>query len=255
MSLTDPVTWIPGTVIFLLTVIVEVILRARDKREKAPIVYSRTKCIVGSSDQQCDDGDIRILYKGKPVPRVSVTRVGFANKGKGLITKEEVSEPIKLDFGDEVQILRKPRVLRETRPGIAFAAIKDGNKVRFSFDHLAHMDGAVVEVVHTGDEHTTPQFHGEIRDVTSGIRQVDPKYAEARRRKWLLVIPIISGGTLVYILLVLVPAFKSDYSRNGTLNVWAIALGAAIVLGFSILFITSLVDWMRTLPSKLSLDD
>jgi len=252
MSLTDWHTWIPVIASVVPGILFTVILRVLDRTERIPVFYHRTTSIVASADKYSED--IEIYYKGKPVPQVSVTRLGFANIGKGPITKGEVRKPIRLSFGHEVSILRKPKVLKRSRQDIDFAVVREGDTVKLSFDHLDYMDGAVVEVIHTGDEHAKPQVQGTIRGVRKGIKQISHRYAETRRRKWLLIFAALSLCTLAYALVTLIPAFKSDIS-HGRLSIWATLLAICLVLPFLVLLIQSLVDWRRTLPRSLSLDD
>ena len=109
------------------------------------------------------------------MPRVAKTQVVFWNAGRATIRGEDIvkSDPLRLLFGKEAQILRVriPRVTRKTLDFRAENTFDPGNEVQFSFDYIDSGDGAVIEVIHTSEERH-PQVLGTIRGIPKGIRNL-----------------------------------------------------------------------------------
>lgn len=229
----------------VVAILIEVVFFLWNRKERMPIWFYRTMRITGPGAKF--PSDITIHFRGQPVPQVSVTELGFLNMGKGLIRESDVTRPIIVGFGDDVSILEQPVVVTPSRRDIDFSATLEGKGVKLSFDQLDYKDGAIVEIVHTGDEHTKVSLQGTIAGARKGIRQRSHVYAYRARGRAALALAALN---LVMVALLLC-AFCSDISQ-GRFSISAAIIVGCIVLLFILGFIWSLRQWIKRLPLWLA---
>ncbi len=246
------------SIISVIGILVTIVITRRARREKRPIWFYKTKRIIGEGEKASDD--IKILFREKTVPQVSVTKMGFVNLGKQTIINSDIKKPIIFSFSDDELILKEPEVKpssdpkAKSRSGIDFYAHLKGNAVKISFDHLHHLEGAIVEITHTGNEDSKIELDsGDINDVRE-IEQISHSYALTKKRnEWLLSLVTLSAFT-IYLLWAFISVTISDVAQ-GRIDIWfttivALAIGA-VLYGF----IKVTLNWMRRMPRWLRIED
>ncbi len=182
--------WV-SSLIGLGGLIAAIILYRASRIGARPTYQSRGIKLIGKEAELPQDVDI--LFQGTPVPRLTMTHVVFWNSGKVLCRGNDVvtEDPIRCEFGADAVVLRV-RVLKSTRPAIKFQARTTQsalNQVQFLFDYLDPGDGAMVEILHTGEKRH-PTLSGTIRGVPRGMLNMgqlrassvlDAPFAFARR--------------------------------------------------------------------------
>lgn len=236
----------------LIAIIVNLVLYFRSKRTKEPIWYYKTEEVISTAEKLKDD--IQIYFKGQKVSQVSVSKIGLVNVGKEPIDQAHVKRPIKLPFNDNISILQEPKVLKCTRDEIDFKVTHSGTDVFLSFSLLDHLDGAVTEVVHTGDKNTNLQIEGTILGVPKGIISRSYRYASSRLKKYHLFVGLINSALLIYISCQLIPANFNDIVQ-GLGSPLAISLSALMILGLLLSVIQHVIDYRKSIPSCLSIED
>lgn len=239
-------------IIAIIAIIVNLALYFRSKRTKEPIWYYKTEEVITKREKLADD--IKIYFKEQTVAQVSVTRAGLVNVGKEPIDKTHVKSPVKLSFDDNISILQEPKVIKFTRDDIDFKATHSGTDVFLSFGFLDHLDGAVVEVVHTGDKNTNLHIEGTILGVPKGIIGRSYRYASSRLKKYHLFSGLINSALLVYVSSQLIPANYGDIVQ-GMGSPLAISLTALMILGLLLGVIQHVIDYAKSIPSYLSIED
>lgn len=241
-----------GLILGVVGVLVAVGFALWSRRVKNPIWYYRTRRIIGGEANS--SGDISIHFREQPVPQVSVTNLGFVNLGKDSILNSDVRKPVTISFGDDVSILKEPVVVGCSRSEIDFSATREGKSVKLSFDFLDHLDGAVVEVTHTGDENSKIQLEGTIRGVRKGITQRSHTYALTKKRKEWLFQFVLLGGWVIFLLWLFISTTISDVSQDRFDIDWTIIL--VLLIGVCLYgFVRGMLNWRRSLPSWLRIDD
>lgn len=224
------------------------------ERSKKPIYYYRTEEIISMTDKLVDD--ILIHFKEHKVTQVSITRVGLVNVGKDPIDQTDiknVDHELRITFSNDIHILRKPKILKKSREGIAFQAVARDREVLLSFKLLDYRDGAVVEVVHTGNKNTKVEINGLISGVPKGIIERDYQYASKRMRRYHCVSGLISTALLIFVIFKMAPAFVFDISQH---NFSWPALFATLLLtiGLVLSIIDHIIQFLKSIPAALSLD-
>ena len=235
----------------VIAILVEVILFLWKRREKDPIWYYRTRRIVGPGPKPLED--ITIMYKGRAVPRVSITKIAIVNSGRGLIRDYDVTKPILITTGEDVSILREPGV-KVSRPDIKFSATWEESGIKVEFDQLDYLDGGVIEVIHTGDKDAEFNLGGTIAGVRKGIRKISLMQVGYQRRRAFLAMAILALVMAALFLGVLIPEIKSQMAEGKT-NIPDITLGVIWIGAFIALLVFSLLRWRKTVPTHLNVED
>lgn len=237
-------------IIGVISIIVTIGLTLRDRREKRPIWFYKTTRIIGGEEKSSDD--IKIFFREKLVPQVAVTKMGFINLGKEPIINSDIRKPIRFRFSDGELILKEPEV--KPSSDIDFYATLKGNAVKITFDHLPHLEGALIEITHTGNENSKLEMEsGKILDVRE-IQQRSHSYALTEKRKEWRTSSIILGGFTIYFLGALIAVTIKDVSQ-GRIDIWfttIITLFAGIVL-YGCIRVT--LNWKRSMPRWLRIED
>jgi hypothetical protein len=135
-----------------------------------PAYQTRGIQLVGGNAELPEE--VTIHFQGEAVSRLTKTEIVFWNAGRQLCRGVDVvsDDQVRCDFGSDATVLRV-RVLKRTRRANKFLALTapgGPNRVLLQFDYLDPGDGAVVEVLHTGEKRH-PDVLGTIRGIPRGI--------------------------------------------------------------------------------------
>jgi hypothetical protein len=118
--------------------------------------------------------DLKILYRNQEVERVTKSAVIIWNSGNTTIDGDRIvnADPLRLLVSMESEIL-DAYVTKVTRDVNAFSVRvhpESHNEIECSFDFLDSGDGAVIEVLYTGNEEINVQ--GTIRGIPQGVKSL-----------------------------------------------------------------------------------
>jgi hypothetical protein len=119
--------------------------------------------------------DLEIFYRGKKVDRVTKSVLYLWNSGNTTIEGNQIvgADPLRLACSEGCEIL-KESIVRVTRDVIAIDLRRDSerpNELIFHFDFLDPGDGAVIDMLHTGDRKV--RLTGTIRGIPQGFNRLN----------------------------------------------------------------------------------
>lgn len=237
-------------IIGVISILVTIGITLRARREKRPIWFYKTTRIIGGGEKYSDD--IKIFFREKPVPQVSVTKMGFVNLGKETIINSDIRKPIIFSFSEDELILKEPEV--KPSSDIDFYATLKGNSVKISFDHLPHLEGAIVEITHTGNEDSKIELEsGKILDVRE-IEQRSHSYALTNKRNEWRLYSITLGAFAIYLLWALISVTIRDVSQS-RIDIWFTTIVTLFIVIVLYGFIKLTLNWRRSMPRWLRIED
>lgn len=118
----------------------------RDKKKKILSISVRTIELVKNNTIQ----NLKTIYNDKEINNLFKTEFIFWNNGNTCLKKEDMAEPIHIEFDDESSILSTNLVsFIDKTNKISIKKTKD-NKCNVGFDYLKKNQGGKIEIYHTG---------------------------------------------------------------------------------------------------------
>lgn len=155
-----------GIAIGVIGIIISVVVAFLVKPRPRLATQINTLELVGPNAVLPDE--IQFLFRGDPVPKVTMSRIAIWNVGNRTIQKAQVVEkdPLRITISEGSNIL-EPKVLKRTRDvnGVDCVVKDKPNEAEFTFDYLDPKDGALVQLIHTGDDKVS--VVGTLRGITN----------------------------------------------------------------------------------------
>lgn len=205
--------------------------------------------------------DISVQYKGREIPRLTRSLVVFWNDGERSIGSDDITstDPLRMHLEDgeilAATVLKQSRSVCQVHVDELPGSSTD---VVVSFEFLDSNDGAVVEILHTGEKRHAA-FLGTIRGLPLGLTNLGsmaayrrvrfPLYATPRKMAW----PAIVMGFLFLAACAGIPIAKFRELQTTPIYLKVIfgAMGSIYcVTGFAALFIGR-----RRYPKSLHIDE
>lgn len=158
-----------------------------------------------------------------------------------------------MTFGNDVRVLQEPRILKKSRKDIDFQVAGGNRELSLSFNLLDYRDGAVVEVVHTGNKNTKVDISGVIIGVPKGIIERSYQHASNKVKLYHGVSGLISTALLIFVLWKLAPAFVVDISGNNV-SWFALFVSLPLTIGLILSIADHTKQYLRNIPASLSLE-
>lgn len=154
----DWTVWVgvAGSVVTAVAVVLAVLLYRLAQRD--PIV--RASCESAPVVDPGSASDIRLMFRGEDVPRVSRARITFWNAGRGAVDGERIVEPLGVAFPDGTRVLAVS--VEEGRSGQQVRVEVVGSAVKVTPRYLNHRDQFSIEVTHDGSGWRHPALTGTI---------------------------------------------------------------------------------------------
>ena len=161
--------------------------------------------------------EIDFLFRGQKVPKVTLSRVAIWNMGNTTLRRDQIvrNDPLRIVTSNGSQIL-EVSVLSRTREvndfTCAIRVLSAGNEAECTFDYLDTGDGALLELIHTGDG--TVQVTGTLREVPKGVLAISvPKSRQQKQQAHATrfgaggigTILLLAGVSLLYVVPLLIP--------------------------------------------------
>ena len=198
---------------------------------------------------------LSLLYKGKEVPNITVSKVIFWNNGRSTIDRTDIApaDPVRIKAGPGVRLLHATVLAANSAPsqfGITHESIDES--VLIDFEYLDDGQGAVVQVVHDGlrssDIEVTGSIKGAARVARKAIARVgSPSMLRPRARRAValagsyLLLAFGLAGLALYLLSLASPREgSSDYGALLFLFV-LVTIGALL----------NIAQWRQPCPREL----
>jgi hypothetical protein len=182
----NPMFALSSFVIGLIGLILAIIFFIKSRRFKEIRYVSLNRTIVENLTAELDGLEVR--YKRVPQERVTVSRFYVWNGGTETILKQDLTElsPLRIIFTKGAQLL-DVRIVFSTEKSNQFVFIapefptpdKEEVSVELSFDFLDRLDGATLQIVHTGKTNHEITLEGKIKGAKS-IKSIDKLYRRLR---------------------------------------------------------------------------
>lgn len=137
----------------------------RGRKEKIPSMAKRTNALIEGLEDKIKD--IEVLYKGKKVPNLSITKIAFWNAGTDAITNSDIptTDRLRIKAKDGVSILDFS-ILHQKNPKNNFTAITQPDAtLLLDFEFIRKDEGVIFQVLHTGTSNSDIKFLGSLKDV------------------------------------------------------------------------------------------
>lgn len=138
----------------------------RSKKEKLPKYLLRTVNLVRENIQKIDR--INILYDGKTVNNLSITKIALWNGGKSTIDNKDIAkkDPLRLAISNDYKFLDAEIIYQKNTSNDFEISISDDQKnIYITFDYFDFEEGIVLQVFHTGHKSSDISLMGQIKSV------------------------------------------------------------------------------------------
>jgi len=170
------------------SLVVAFIFYRKSRREKTPC-YSVTRQSVIENRTPLLPG-LSVQFNGVVQEVITVAKVAFWNHGTGTITRQDIAEAkplaIVVDEGVDVlnaTVLKRTDSANQVQIGEPQKQPTGLTIVPLGFDFLDRGDGALVQVVHNGEERTRVWVEGRIKGACDPMRQSTPTPDQRRVRR------------------------------------------------------------------------
>lgn len=155
-----------ATALGVLGVFLSVFFYRKSKKNKAPTYIVRTINLMTKRIRNIDI--LQVLYAGQNISNLSVTKIAFWNAGKETIDKSDIAciSPIKIEIKPEYEMLDANILFQKNKSNnFKIELSEDKKNISINFDYLDHKEGAVIQILHTGNENEDISISGSIKTV------------------------------------------------------------------------------------------
>ncbi len=151
-----------GIVLAIISLAAAYYFFVRGKRQKEPVYAVRSGALISPVqrdvidsvlEEAAHEGQLEIFYNGQPVSDFASTRIAFWNQGREAMRHEDIAKhaPLVISAIDQTSIL-SAKIIASTDPENLFDVFRQGTKsVKIEFDFLNYGQGAIIQLLHTGD--------------------------------------------------------------------------------------------------------
>lgn len=214
----------------------------KGKKNKKPIFSIRSYNLVNELSGKIPK--LEVLYSGNKINNLTISKIAFWNDGNGTIKNQDIApaDPIKILTDDKIEIFEAE--ILEKIDANNFELIDLDNKSKIiSFDFLAHNEGAIFKVIHSGKSSKDISIAGTI------IGSNRPKELNSIN---IYKFPYINRKILIlmYFIVILILPFIIIIENN-----FAIKLFFTIGLILSVFITIYVITRTKELPKQFALFD
>lgn len=155
-----------ATALGVLGICSSVVVYMKSKKNKAPTYIVRTINLMTKRIRNIDI--LQVLYAGQNISNLSVTKIAFWNAGKETIDKSDIAciSPIKIEIDPEYDMLDANILFQKNKSNnFKIELSEDKKNISINFDYLDHKEGAVIQILHTGNDNGDLSISGSIKTV------------------------------------------------------------------------------------------
>lgn len=158
--------------IAIIGVIMAIFFYYRSKKVKSPCYAIESINVVKDLESKIDS--LEVLYDGKPVKNLTVTRIAFWNAGKDTINSEDIptAKPLIVSIEGGGKIL-DAKILKTINPInlLSISTSDDQLSSNIKFEYLDKGDGAIFQFIHTDINDKNMVVDGLIKGVGPPIKK------------------------------------------------------------------------------------
>lgn len=157
----------------ILGIVFSIYFYVKSQKKREPTYISRTVNLVRENIQKIDR--INILYDGKAVDNLSITKIALWNNGKETIDCGDVAKknPLRLSIKNDYIFLNAEVIYQKnTSNNFEISISEDHKYIYITFDYFDFEEGIVLQAFHTGNKSSDVMLEGQIKSV-SQIRRAD----------------------------------------------------------------------------------
>lgn len=152
----------------LLSIIVSIILYIKSKKSRIPTYSVRSVNLIKENIKKIKS--VEILYEGKKVENLTITKLALWNAGKETIDSKDVAQvnPIKIILKNGAKILDS-EIIFQKNPSNNFTINIDRttNEIHVIFDYFDLEEGVIIQMYHTGISSADIEITGTIKATNS----------------------------------------------------------------------------------------
>ena len=171
----DPWFALLSFLIAIIGVITAVFYYYRGKKVKSPCYAIRSFNIAKDLVSKIES--LEMLYDGKPIKNLTVTKIAFWNAGRDTINREDIptTEPLIIRINEECKILdAKIHSIKNLANQLSISTSEDQLSSNINFEYLDRGDGGVFQLIHTDINDENIEVHGLIKGAGSPIKKNIP---------------------------------------------------------------------------------
>jgi hypothetical protein len=153
-----------GCIIAIFATALAIIFYYKGKKVKLPCYAVRSSNIVSNLVSKIET--LEMLYAGKPIENLTVTKLLFWNAGRDTIDYRDVAsaDPLRVHAKESCKIL-DAKILYEKKRANKFSITNSSNQscISIQFDYMDKDEGAVIQLIHTGKSSDDIKVTGTIK--------------------------------------------------------------------------------------------
>lgn len=152
--------------ITFISLFVAIILYFKGKKIKKPRVAIHSINLLRDTAEKIDG--LEILFSGESIPNVTVTKLAIWNQGNDTINGDDIAhgDPLIIKSkGDFIILDSKIIFIKNESNVIKLQEIETGKQIALLFDYLDYGEGAVIQILHTGNSSEDIEFSGTVKGV------------------------------------------------------------------------------------------
>ena len=164
-------------IITFLGFILAFIFYFKSKKVKKPRLESRSLNLLKESAEKIEG--LKITYLNENIPNITITKLAIWNDGNDTINKSDIAsaDPLLITAKDTVHILEYKIIYQKNECSLFdIEEIESGKKLKVTFDFLDFQDGAVIQLLHTGNSSSDIEFKGTIK----GVGKIGTNYSNKK---------------------------------------------------------------------------
>lgn len=162
----NPWFGISGFIIGVLGVILTIVFYFKTRKVKIPCYAIRSLGVV--EDITNKSQLLEMYYAKRKIERLTITRVAFWNAGNETIDKRDIApaDPIRMVLKPGYNILDVKLIYEKDKVNQFNFDLQSGNSdVILKFDYLDKHDGAIIQIIHTGEDSKDFEIYGTVKGV------------------------------------------------------------------------------------------
>jgi hypothetical protein len=237
-----------GTAIGLIGIVIGVGVAYAYKARPRLAAQTNTLELVGANAVLPDQ--IEFLFRGNKVPKVTMSRVAIWNIGNTTVHGGQIvaSDPLRIITSAGSTVL-DATIRDRTRSVNDFSCVlrqDTSNEIECRFDYLDPGDGALIQLIHTGDDKL--KILGTLREVPKGILLLGYK-PKPKPQKQAPLTPFTAKLIATTCLIIAIGALILSFAE-----VLPPELGRAAVITFTLVSLAFFLGIRYIPPTRLSTD-
>ena len=161
---TNPWWGFVGFIMAILGFASAIIIYIKVKNVKSPCYAVQSRNIVRDLVSKIDS--LEMLYSGKPIENLTVTKIAFWNAGRDTINSQDIAstDPLTVHVKKGCKILdTKVLYTKKLVNLFSITTADDQSNITLNFEYLDKDEGAVIQILHTGKSSEDIEIRGTIK--------------------------------------------------------------------------------------------